>query len=168
MTNVRWRWSRVAILLAHAGVLVAAACSQGGNPDAAPLPAELDGARLIAELEVRVEEAHRTGDVSFLDTVYAPTFRFVHSTGEIEERAQRLSALKAPEIVMVWRSVDSLDVEVHGDVALSTGRIHVVTEDDDPQWREYTVRYARVYALRGGRWRLLTHHSTGLSFGPPE
>lgn len=162
-------WSRQAALLFGAPVIVLiVGCNRDGDPEGSRRAADLDGIAAISRLEVRVEEAHRTGDVAFLDSVYAPTFRFVHSTGEIEERAQRLAALSSPEVVPVRRGVDSLNVDVHGDVALSTGRIHVIAEDDDSQWREYTVRYARVYALRGGRWRLLTHHSTGLSFGPPN
>jgi len=50
-------------------------------------------------------------------------------------------------------------------VALTTGRIHVRQESTDPKWREYTIRYARVYIRRAGRWQLLTHHSTAESFG---
>ena len=106
------------------------------------------------------------GDVAFLDSVYAPSFRFKHSTGALEERAPRLAALRARTTQVYARDLDSLDVEVHGDVALTTGRIHVRQESTDPQWREYTIRYARVYVRHEGRWRLLTHHSTGESFGP--
>ncbi|HEV2125127.1 MAG TPA: nuclear transport factor 2 family protein [Chloroflexota bacterium] len=120
----------------------------------------------IAALEHRVEEATRLGDVAFLDSIYAPTFRFKHGTGELEERAQRLAALRQSTTEVLARDLDSLDVEVHDDVALTTGRIHVRQQDEDPQWREYTVRYARIYVRRNGRWRLLTHHTTGLTHGP--
>jgi len=120
----------------------------------------------IAALERRVEAATMRGDVAFLDSVYAPSFRFKHSTGELEQRAARLAALRASRTRVFARDLDSLDVEVHGDVALTTGRIHVRQDSRDPKWREYTIRYARVYVRHAGQWQLLTHHSTAESFGP--
>jgi ketosteroid isomerase-like protein len=68
------------------------------------------------------------------------------------------------------RTVDSLDVEVHGDIALTTGRIHIRAESANPHWRDYTIRYVRIYAKardRGGRWQLVTHHSTSDAQGAP-
>ena len=121
---------------------------------------------LIAALERRVELATMRGDGAYLDSVYAPSFRFKHSTGVLEARAPRLAALRKRSTTIFARDLDSLDVEVHGDVALTTGRIHVRQGSADPEWREYTIRYVRVYVRRGGRWQLLTHHSTGESFGP--
>jgi ketosteroid isomerase-like protein len=66
---------------------------------------------------------------------------------------------------MLSRTLDSLDVEVHGDIALTTGRIKVTREHANPVEREYTVRYARIYVRRDGRWIQLTHHSTGETRG---
>jgi len=121
---------------------------------------------VVSALERSIEQATMRGDVAYLDSVYAPSFRFKHSTGTLEERGQRLAALRARRDTVFARDVDSLDVEVHGDIALSTGRIHVRQQSSDPRWREYTIRYVRVYVRRAGRWQLLTHHSTGESFGP--
>jgi hypothetical protein len=122
--------------------------------------------QILAALEHRVEDATRRGDVVFLDSIYAPSFRFTHSTGELEERAQRLDGLRRGTARVFARDLDSLDVEVHDDVALTTGRIHVRQESESPEWREYTVRYARVYVRRSGRWLLLTHRTTALTHGP--
>ncbi|MDO8500750.1 MAG: hypothetical protein Q7S20_02805 [Gemmatimonadaceae bacterium] len=74
-----------------------------------------------------------------------------------------------PLAVLVCFAVDgfSLDVEVHEDVPLTTGRIHVRRLGPDGTTVEYTIRYARVYAFRNGRWQLLTHHSTQQTAGPP-
>ena len=124
----------------------------------------------IAALEQRIENAVVAREVAFLDSAYAPDFRFKHSTGDLDTRAEWVASVQQSRFDS--RQVDSLDVELHGDVALTTGRLHVRRRPDDPgwatnpRWREYTVRYARVYVRRAGRWRLLTHHSTGESFGP--
>jgi ketosteroid isomerase-like protein len=152
----------------------------------APLPALAQTASsrdsaAVAALEVRVEDAVLRGDAAFLDRVYAPTFRFKHATGMLEDRAARMTALartarqsrepaKPTESRTVARDVDSLEVEVHGDVALTTGRIHVRRTPSptlDPARQNYTIRYARVYVRRGGAWQLLTHHSTAQTADPP-
>lgn len=126
-----------------------------------------DSARIVA-LEQRIEDAVVRRDTTYLGSVYAPTFRFKHASGQLEDRARRMQALRTParpgSAQMIERRVDSLDVEVHGDVALSTGRIHVRRDGPPSPDRDYTIRYARVYVRRDGRWQLLTHHSTGQTF----
>jgi Icc protein len=128
---------------------------------------------IIARLEHKTEEAVVRRDAQFLDSVYAPSFRFKHSTGTLETRDERMASLRRsmrPDAPgrMLARVVDSLDVEVHGDIALSTGRIHVRRDGGAPEWQNYTVRFARVWVRnRAGHWQLLTHHSTGESQGPP-
>ena len=128
----------------------------------------------IALLEQRVETATAQRDAAFLDSVYAPSFRFKHSTGTVETRARRMESLRrevppgAPGRTIA-RVLDSVEVEVHGGVALTSGRIHVRRDGGDPRWQNYTIRYVRVYARDGaaGRWMLVTHHSTSDSQGPP-
>ena len=126
-----------------------------------------DSAR-IAELEQRIENAVVRRDAAFLDSVYAPTFRFKHATGVLEDRERRMQSLRtAPRPgaqQTVERRVDSLDVEVHGDVALTTGRIHIRRDGAPSPTRDYTIRYARVYTRRDGRWQLLSHHSTDQTY----
>ena len=129
----------------------------------------------IAALEQRIENAMVTRDAAFLDSVYAPTFRFKHSTGTLETRVQRMTSLRRPMPAdapgrMLERTIDSLDVEVLEDIALTTGRIHVRRSGGDPHWQDYTIRYARVYARTrdgAGRWQLATHHSLSDSQGAP-
>lgn len=118
----------------------------------------------IARIEHRIEAATAgatVGDSAFLDSVYAPGFRFKHATGQLQTRAQVLAVVRRARFAA--RDLDSLDVEVHGDMALSTGRIHVRRRPGAPPALAsgYTLRYVRVYVYRDGRWRLLTHHSTG-------
>ena len=129
----------------------------------------------IATLEQRIETALVKRDVPFLDSVYAPTFRFKHSTGQLETREERMVDLRRPIAPnatgrVLERTVDSLDVEVHGDIALTTGRIHIRSTSANPHWQDYTIRYVRLYArttASGGRWQLVTHHSTSDAQGPP-
>ena len=129
---------------------------------------------MIAQLEQQIEDAVVRRDAEFLDSVYAPSFRFKHATGTLETRDQRMTSLRRPMRPdapgrMIARVVDSLDVEVHGDIALSTGRIHVRRDGGEARWQNYTVRYVRLWARNpAGRWQLVTHHSTSDSQGPPS
>jgi hypothetical protein len=142
------------------------------------LPAEVSSHRdsaIIARLEQRIETGVVRRDVAFLDSVYAPSFRFKHSTGDVETRAQRLASLRTPQVSgapgrTVSRDVDSIEVEVHGNVALTTGRIHVVRNGGDLHWQNYTIRYVRIYARAAAAppWRLVTHHSTSDAQGAPS
>jgi hypothetical protein len=152
-------------------VIVALLLVRAAGEAAAQSAARSRDSALVAALEQRIEDAVVARRLAVLDGAYAPGFRFKHSTGELERRAEWLASVARARFTS--RQVDSLDVEVHGDVALTTGRLHVRRAPGDPEWatspewREYTVRYARVYQKRGSGWRLLTHHSTGQTFGPP-
>ena len=157
-----WRDGRWQLVSNHISrVAETAADGQSGTPP---------DSTAIAALEQRIENAVVAREIAFLDSAYTPDFRFKHSTGDVDTRGEWIASVQRSRFAS--RQVDSLDVEVHGDVALTTGRLHVRRSPDDsswardPRWREYTVRYARVYVRRAGRWHLLTHHSTGESFGP--
>ena len=149
----------VALFLITATPLAVAAQGANAMRDSAT-------AREIMQLEHRVEAATARGsaaDSAFLDSVYAADFRFKHATGQLQNRPQVLAGVRRGRYAT--RDLDSLDVEVHGDVALSTGRVHVLRSPGAPAGLPpgYTIRYVRVYVHRDGRWRLLTHHSTGES-----
>src|SRR5712691_8910770 len=64
---------------------------------------------VVAALERRIEQATMRGDVAYLDSVYAPSFRFKHSTGVIEERGPRLAALRARRDTVFARDRQTLD-----------------------------------------------------------
>jgi ketosteroid isomerase-like protein len=150
------------VVVAMASLLVIAVGSASGQQQP---PAPQPEAQITA-LEHRIERAVTQTDTLFLDSVYAPDFRFKHGTGELQDRAAWLASVRASRGRFLARDLDSLDVEVHGDVALTTGRIHVRRLATDSTTVEYTIRYARVYVRRRGRWQLLTHHSTQQTAGP--
>lgn len=115
----------------------------------------------LRALEERVETAVMRRDIDFLDATYAGDFRLTHSTGRVDTREAWLAMVSAG--VFHERTIVEFDVEPHGDVALTTGSLRVVREGQDGMLR-YTVRYVRVYALRDGRARLLSHRSIELRY----
>ena len=120
----------------------------------------------LAAIEHRVERAFVDTDTLLLEGVCAPEFRFKHASGNIQDRASWLSDVRASRGKYQARDLDSLDVELHDDVALATRRIHVRSRTADGALDEYTIRHVRVYAFRAGHWQLLTHHTSQLTRGP--
>ena len=159
-----------------AGMLVLALLVAGQASAQAPAATSRDSAALAA-LEQAVEDAITNKRVAFLDSVLVPTFRWTHNGGPspIESRERFLAGVRVPvtsETAMrtVSRTADSILVEVHDDVALTSGRIHVLrTGGNVPLLRDFTLRYIRMYRRDAatGRWMLVMHRAIDLHAGPP-
>ena len=115
-----------------------------------------DGAAELRELEQRTEEAVVRADLGFLRGVYAEGFRFTHGDGEVQDRAQWLKDVATGQFLS--RKVTPIEVEVHGNVAITFARLDVVRREGDGEDR-YALKYVRVYEKRGGRWRMLSHRT---------
>jgi ketosteroid isomerase-like protein len=124
-----------------------------------PAPERVAAANVTAELralEQRVEDAVVRGDVGFLRGVYAEDFRFTHGDGAVQDRAQWLKDVATGQFIS--RKVTPIEVEVHGDVAVTFARLDVVRREGTGEDR-YALKYVRVYARRGGKWRMLSHRT---------
>jgi hypothetical protein len=64
----------------------------------------------------------------------------------------------------VSRTLTAVEVEVHGGVAVTNGRIEVRSAAP----RDYTVCYTRLYEHREGQWRLLSHRTFREAAGHSE
>lgn len=117
----------------------------------------------VAALEQRVETAVTRRDAAFLDSVWAPTFRFTHAGGTVQTRAKLLSEFRQPlrsdDTRTLAREVDSLSVEMHQNSAVTSGIIRV-RQCTGATYRGYMVRFIRVYRRSdAGHWQLLSHHT---------
>lgn len=113
-------------------------------------------AAIIRTLEQRLEAAIVSGDITFLQTVFADDFRYTRTTGQIETKAQWLEDVaKRP---FVARKIVSLDIEVHGDVAITDGQLDMTVRNEQGE-HSNLVKYLRIYQRRNGQWQLLTHRS---------
>ena len=120
-------------------------------------PAPSDSA-LLARLDATIEAAVVRGDTTALDTLYADDLRFTHSDGEIDGRRTWLERAAASRPLFRRRTVDSVTVELHGPLALTSGRLTVVPVGEPG----YVVRFVRLYARQAGRWVLESHRSVEL------
>lgn len=141
--------------------------SPSGPPRAAPASAASvrNDSLSVAALEQQVETAAATPNAAFLDSVWAPTFRFTHAGGTVQLREELLRRFRQPRqsdaARTLARQVDSLSVEMHQNTAVTTGIIHV-RQCAGAIYRGYAVRFIRVYRRsETNRWQLLSHRTLG-------
>jgi ketosteroid isomerase-like protein len=124
-----------------------------------------DPAADVLAFEREMEAAVVRGDVSFLDRICTPDFSFTHGDGwttggpplRVENKAQWLAAVgKAPYL---FRNLDSVQVELHGDIAITYGQYRARFKAGEPGRREFTVWFERVYVRRSGGWQYVSHRT---------
>lgn len=109
----------------------------------------------VAALERQVESAYLRSDLPFLRKTLREDFRFSHGTGTVEGKEETLTNF-AKEGNFLSRTLTSVDVEVHGDVALTSGRIEIRSSVPT----DYTICYMRLYHRDGGGpWKLVSHRT---------
>ncbi len=117
----------------------------------------------VRELEEHVEAAIVTGDTAFLQSVYADDFRFTHFTGQIQNKTQWLGNVARRPFVS--RKLDVLDVEIHGNVAVTYGQVDMTQRNEHGE-HSSLLKYVRVYEHRSGHWQMLTHRSVAETAEP--
>ena len=124
-----------------------------------------DPAIEVLAFEREMEAAVVRGDVAFLDRACTSDFSFTHGDGwttggqplRVENKEQWLASVgKAPYLS---RDLDSVQVESHGDIAITYGRYHARNKAGEPGRRAFTVWFERVYARRSGRWQYVSHRT---------
>ena len=134
-----------------------------------------DSAGAVLAFEREMEAAVVRGDVTFLDHVCTSDFSFTHGDGwttggvplRIENKAQWLASVgKAPYLS---RDLDSVQVELHGDIAITYGKYHARNKVGEPGRTEFTVWFERVYARRNNRWQFVSHRTVhGPTYGKEQ
>ena len=125
---------------------------------------ESDVAEEVLALEKRIEEAVLHADVAFLDEVCADDFTYTHGDGwttgapilGVDRKQEWLDSLAGRYSM---REVDSQQVEVHGDVAITMGRLRARSGGPEAARRSFSFWYVRVYAQRDGQWKYLSHRT---------
>lgn len=151
-------------------LLIAGACAVFGQEPQPRVGAPSSGvasdpAAEVLAFEREMEAAVVRGDVAFLDRACTGDFSFTHGDGwttggpplRVENKAQWLAAVgKAP---YVFRNLDSVQVEMHGDIAITYGRYRARNKVGESGRREFIVWFERVYTRRSGRWQYVSHRT---------
>lgn len=109
----------------------------------------------LRSMDQRIEDAVVRADLKFLESAYASDFRFTHGTGTVQSKTEWLESVAKRGFLS--RKISLVEVELHGDVAVTFGRLDVVKTGEAGE--KYSLRYVRVYERRNGRWQMLMHRT---------
>jgi hypothetical protein len=159
-----------------AAVLACPAFSQTEPPIAAAKVSSTSTDAAAAEVlafEKALEAAVVRGDVAYVERVSAPDLSFTHGDGWttggkpllVDDRAGFLEGVENKQYNV--RDLDSVKVEMHGNIAITYGRYVAQNRTGDPKKSWFSVWFERVYEKRDGR-RLYVSHRTvhGPTYGP--
>jgi uncharacterized protein (TIGR02246 family) len=137
---------------------------------AAPSAADAVAIAEVLAFEKAMEAAVVSGDTAFLDRALAPTFVFTHGDGwvdggaplKVDSKASWIEYVKRQPPPYWYRDLDHVQVELHGDIALTLGRYFYSprqTSSTEDSASHMHVWFERLYAKRSGRWQHLSHRT---------
>ena len=130
-------------------------------------------AREVLDLEKKIGAAIVRGDTAFFDRVTANDFVMTHSdrwtTGGkpllVDDKSSFMKRIENRTYLSY--DLDSVRIEMHGDVAITYGRYVASMKDTAPERTWFSVWFEKVYARRNGQWQYLSHRTVnGANYGP--
>jgi hypothetical protein len=141
-------------------------------PIGAPAPSDADRAKIaeVLAFEKQMEAAVVRGDVKFLERALSPDFLFTHGDGwvdggaplKVDTKATWLEYVAKQPSPYIYRELDHVQVELHGDIALTIGRYLYLPRPNSPHptTNHLYVWFERVYQKQNGEWKHLSHRTT--------
>ena len=139
------------------------------TPPGVPAPSAADAATIaeVLAFEKQMEAAVVRGDVKFLDRALSPDFIFTHGDGwttggaplKVDTKATWLAYVVKQPPPYLYRELDHVQVELHGNIALTIGRYLYLPQSSNPQPGHMYVWFERVYAKQNGEWKHLSHRT---------
>ena len=139
------------------------------TPTGVPAPSTADAATIaeVLAFEKQMEAAVVRGDVKFLDRALSPDFIFTHGDGwtsggaplKVDTKTSWLAWVAKQPPPYFYRELDHVQVELHGNVALTIGRYLYLPQANTPPAGHMYVWFERVYAKQNGEWKHLSHRT---------
>jgi ketosteroid isomerase-like protein len=109
----------------------------------------------LRELDVAIDTAVSALDAMTLDRLLADEFIYTHAGGKPEAKREFIATAVA-RVDPPRRVLHDLQVEPHGDVAVTRGTIEFIYTDARPN---LYLGYVRVHRLFESGWRAISHRS---------
>jgi ketosteroid isomerase-like protein len=109
----------------------------------------------LADLDAAIDTAMSDRDAAALERLLAADFIYTHSNGRPQPRAEFIAAIAARDNPP-RRMLTDVQVELHGDVAVTRGNLDIVYHDERPN---LYMRYVRVYRQIGQDWQAISHRT---------
>ena len=114
-------------------------------------PADEATKNAVMEVKRGIVAGHKAKDRRSLDLLYADDYTAIDSKGAIRTKQDLLTALPADAEIADGR-YDLIAVRRWGNVAVATGRGHLVYKNADGSTRVSDYYSFNVFEQRGGRW----------------
>ena len=138
-------------------------------PPGAPAPTPAEAAKIaeVIAFEKEMEAAVVRGDTAFLERALAPTFLFTHGDGwvdggaplKVDTKATWIEYVKRQPAPYQYRDLDRIQVELHGDIAITIGRYFYLPTSSKPTTSHLHVWFERLYSKQSGQWQHLSHRT---------
>src|SRR5262245_52439675 len=132
-------------------------------PPGTPTPSAAENAAVaeVLAFEKATEAAVVRGDTAYLERALAPTFLFTHGDGwadggaplKVDTKASWIEWVKRKPAPYIYRELDHVMVELHGDVAITLGRYFYLPQSPTGPGNHMHVWFERLYAKRNGQWQ---------------
>ena len=135
--------------------------------------ASTEAAAEVLAFERALEAAVVRGDAAYVERFSAPDLMFTHGDGwttggkplMVDDRESFLNRVRNKQYNV--RDLDSVSVEMHGDIAITYGRYIAQNRTGNPNQSWFSVWFERVYAKRNGQWLYVSHRTVhGPTYGP--
>jgi ketosteroid isomerase-like protein len=109
----------------------------------------------LREIDVAIDAAVSARDAASLDHLLADDFVYTHAGGQTEPKREFIATAVARDDPP-RRILHDVQVEPHGDVAITRGTIEFIYTDARPN---LYLGYVRVHRLLDSGWRAISHRS---------
>jgi hypothetical protein len=143
----------------------------GGAPPGVPAPTAAQAATIaeVMGFEKQCDDAAVKGDAAFLERALSSDFIMTHGDGwitggmpiKVDTKASWIAYISKQPLPYVYRNLDSIQVELHGDIAITLGRYRYQPRSNNPNPSNghLYVWFERVYAKHDGRWQFISHRT---------
>ena len=120
-----------------------------------------DNRQMIIDLDKKRMDAMASKDVAALNDLLSDDLIYCHSSARLDTKQSLIGAMESG--ATVYNAVEPSDVKAQdlGSAVVLTGIARIrVTSGGKPN--AFGVRFTDVYANKGGKWQMVTWHSTRL------
>jgi Domain of unknown function (DUF4440) len=140
-------------------------------PPGVPAPGVAEAATIaeVMAFEKQCDDAAVSGDVAFLKRALSHDFVMTHGDGwttggaplKVDTKETWIAYVGKQPAPYVYRRLDSIQVELHGDMALTIGRYRYLprTNSTAATTSHLYVWFERAYARHNGEWQFLSHRT---------
>ena len=130
-----------------------ACCSYGQKPsDTTVIKIVVDS------INREVDRAVVRKNISYMQKHFSNDFKFTHGTGMLDNKESWIGKAQSPRVQYVSREHDSINVELHNDIAIVTGVLRVILPSGGNRYG-YAIRYERIYRLNKNVWQMISHRT---------